>query len=103
VIVRARGKYVLVFSILRDTGMRPIELERTRTRDIDLDRGIITVRTAKGGAARNVQIRRQTLALLKEYLGKHDFKLDDRPFPRRRKMTGSWGPPRPASLQHYHI
>ena len=42
-IVRARGKYVLVFSILRDTGMRPIELERTR--DIDLERGPIAVRT----------------------------------------------------------
>jgi integrase len=65
VIVRARGKYVLVFSILRDTGMRPIELERTRARDIDLERGIITVRTAKGGAGRTVQVRRQTLTLLR--------------------------------------
>ena len=27
IIVRARGKYVLVFSILRDTAMRPIELK----------------------------------------------------------------------------
>jgi len=54
VIVRARGKYVLVFSILRDTGMRPIELERTKMRDIDLERGAITVRTAKGGAGRMV-------------------------------------------------
>ena len=57
VIVRARGKYVLVFSILRDTGMRPIELERARARDIDLERGMITVRTAKGGAGRTVQKR----------------------------------------------
>ena len=90
VIVRARGKYVLVFSILRDTGMRPIELERTRVRDIYLERGTITVRTAKGGAGRIVQVRRQTLALLKAYLGKHNFRLDDRPFPKRRKMTGRW-------------
>ena len=90
VIVRARGKYVLVFSILRDTGMRPIELEKTRTRDIDLERGTITVRTAKGGIGRMVQVRKQTLALLKEYLGKHNFALDDKPFPRRRKMTGRW-------------
>ena len=90
VIVRARGKYVLVFSILRDTGMRPIELERARARDIDLERGTITVRTAKGGAGRVVQVRRQTLALLKEYLGKHNFGLNDRPFPKRRKMTGRW-------------
>jgi integrase len=90
VIVRARGKYVLVFSILRDTGMRPIELERTRARDIDLERGTITVRTAKGGIGRVVQVRKQTLALLKAYLGKHSFGLNDRPFPRRRKMTGRW-------------
>jgi len=90
VIVRARGKYVLVFSILRDTGMRPIELERTRARDIDLERGTITVRTAKGGAGRTVQIRRRTLALLKEYLGKRNFGLDEKPFPRRKKMTGRW-------------
>jgi len=90
VIVRARGKYVLIFSILRDTGMRPIELERTRTRDIDLERGTITVRTAKGGAGRAVRVRRRTLALLKGYLGKHNFGLDDRPFPRRKKMTGRW-------------
>jgi len=90
VIVRARGKYVLVFSILRDTGMRPIELERTKMRDIDLDRGTITVRTAKGGIGRVVQVRKQTLALLKEYLGRHNFKLDDKPFPKRRKMTGRW-------------
>jgi integrase len=90
VIVRARGKYVLIFSILRDTGMRPIELERTRTRDIDLERGTITVRTAKGGAGRVVQVRKQTLALLNEYLGRHNFKLDNQPFPKRRKMTGRW-------------
>jgi integrase len=64
--VRARGKYVLVFSILRDTGMRPIELERTRTRDIDLEKGTITVRTAKGRAGRTVQLRKQTQALLRE-------------------------------------
>ncbi|MDH5460725.1 MAG: tyrosine-type recombinase/integrase [Candidatus Bathyarchaeota archaeon] len=70
--------------------MRSIELERTRARDIDLEKGTITVRTAKGGIGRVVQVRRRTLALLKEYLGKHNFKLDDQPFPKRKKMTGRW-------------
>jgi len=37
-----------------------------------------------------VQVRKQTLALLKEYLGKHNFGLSDQPFPKRRKMTGRW-------------
>jgi len=90
VIVRARGKYVLVFSVLRDTGMRPIELERTRARDIDLDTGVITVRTAKGGLGRSLKVKAQTLAMLKEYLGKHSFALNDKPFPKRKKMTGRW-------------
>ena len=90
VIVRARGKYVLVFSILRDTGMRPIELERARVRDIDLDTGVIAVRTAKGGLGRSLKVRTQTLALLREYLGKRSFGIDDNPFPKRRKMTGRW-------------
>jgi integrase len=90
IIVRARGKYVLVFSILRDTGMRPIELERTRARDIDLDTGVITVRTAKGGLGRSLKVKPQTLAMMKEYLGKHGFGLNDNPFPKRKKMTGRW-------------
>jgi len=90
VIVRARGKYVLVFSILRDTGMRPIELERARVRDIDLDTGVISVRTAKGGLGRSLKVKAQTLALLRAYLGKHGFGINDRPFPKRRKMTGRW-------------
>ena len=90
VIVRARGKYVLVFSILRDTGMRPIELERTKVRDIDLDTGVISVRTAKGGLGRSLKVKAQTLALLRAYLGKHGFGINDKPFPKRRKMTGRW-------------
>jgi len=90
IIVRARGKYVLVFSILRDTGMRPIELERARVRDIDLDTGVITVRTAKGGLGRSLKVKPQTLAMMKEHLGKHGFGVNDNPFPKRKKMTGRW-------------
>ena len=90
VIVRARGKYVLVFSVLRDTGMRPIELERARVRDIDLDTGVITVRTAKGGLGRSLKVKSQTLAMMKEHLGKHGFGVNDNPFPKRKKMTDRW-------------
>ena len=59
-------------------------------KDIDLDTGVITVRTAKGGLGRSLKVRAQTLAMLKEHLGRHGFGLDDRPFPRRKKMTGRW-------------
>jgi integrase len=90
IIVRARGKYVLVFSVLRDTGMRPIEIERAKVRDIDLDTGVITVRTAKGGLGRSLKVKPQTLAMMKEHLGKHSFGVNDNPFPKRKKMTDRW-------------
>jgi integrase len=57
----------MIFSILRDTGLRPIELHRLTLRDIDLDKGIIHPSTAKGGKARVLKLKKPTLAMLKEY------------------------------------
>ena len=76
----ATKKYALILSILHDTGMRPIELERMRLRWIDLERGAINVQTAKGGVGRTLQLKPQTLAMLKEYIGKRQLGLNDRLF-----------------------
>jgi len=81
IISRASRRYALVFSILRDTGLRPIEFHCLTLRSIDLERGVITVRTAKGGNPRMVTMKPATLAMLKEFVGRHDFGLDDRLFP----------------------
>jgi integrase len=43
-------KYATIFSILRDTGLRPIELFRLTLKNIDLEKGIIYPKTAKNGA-----------------------------------------------------
>jgi len=82
----AGKKYSLILSVFRDTGMRPIELERAKLRWFDLNRGIVNVETAKYGAARTLRLKAQTVAMLKEYLGKHGFGLDDRVFPKTRTM-----------------
>jgi integrase len=79
-------KYSLILSILRDTGMRPIEVERAKLRWFDLTRGLVNVETAKYGEARTLKLKTQTLAMLKEYLGKHDFSLNDNIFPKVRTM-----------------
>lgn len=76
----APKKYALILSILRDTGMRPIELQRLRLRWIDFERDVINVQTAKGGVGRSLQLKPQTLAMLKEYVGKRKFSLNDRLF-----------------------
>jgi integrase len=40
-------KYTTIFSILRDTGLRPIELHRLRLKNINLENGTITPKTFK--------------------------------------------------------
>jgi integrase len=82
----AGKKYCLILSLFRDTGMRPIEVERSRLKWFDLSRGLVHVETAKHGAGRTLELKPQTLAMLKEYVGKHGFGLNDRMFPRAQKM-----------------
>ena len=81
VISRASRKYALIFSILRDTGMRPIELHNLTLKSIDLERGSITVRSAKHGNPRILKLKPSTLAMLKEYVSEYDFGLNERMFP----------------------
>jgi integrase len=82
----AGKKYSLILSVFRDTGMRPIEVERSKRRWFDLKRGSVNVETAKYGAARTLKLKPQTVAMLKDYLGKHSFGLNDRVFPKARTM-----------------
>lgn len=74
-------KYCMIFSILRDTGMRPIELVRCKLKWLDLKRGLIRVMTAKYGAGRNLKLKPRTLQMLEEYLAKNNFELNDNIFP----------------------
>ncbi len=70
-----------MFSILRDTGLRPVELAGLTLRSIDLEKGIITVKSAKSGNPRCLVVKPSTLAMLNEYCGRHRFGPDDRMFP----------------------
>ena len=46
IISNSGKKYSMVFSILRDTGLRPVELHRTTQANIDLEKGVIFPSTA---------------------------------------------------------
>jgi len=84
-------KYALALSILNDTGMRPIELERSIVSWYDLTRGLVHVETAKKGKGRNLELKPRTLAMLKEYVGKYNLGLNNRIFATVKTMRREFG------------
>jgi integrase len=79
-IANSGPKYALLLSLIRDTGMRPIEVERSTVRWYDLERGSVNVQTAKHGRGRTLELKPQTLAMLKKHIGKNRLGLNDRIF-----------------------
>jgi len=63
IIAKSGRKYSLVFSILRDAGLRPIELHRLTSMNIDFERGLIYPNSAKGGRPRVLKLKTATLAM----------------------------------------
>jgi integrase len=81
IISNCRKKYALILSILRDAGLRPIELYRLTLKEIDLEKGNITAYSAKNGNPRLLKVKPSTLAMLKEYVAENNFGLTLRIFP----------------------
>jgi integrase len=73
IISHASKRYALIYSIMRDTGLRPVEISNIRLEDINLENGTINILSAKHGKPRIVKIKSSTLAMLKEYIQKHNF------------------------------
>jgi integrase len=83
-------KHALCFSIMRDTGIRPIELHRLTLKDIDLEKGILYPKTSKRGCGRALKIKTKTLAMLKHYVSINNFELSDKLFPKPHLMKMAW-------------
>ncbi len=66
---------------MRDTGIRPVEASNLTPANMDLERGTLSIFTAKHGKPRVVRVKPSTLAMLKEYMQKHNFDIDDKLFP----------------------
>jgi len=90
IIAASSKKYSMIFSILRDTGLRPIELHRLTLKNIDLEKGTITPQTAKNGAPRILKLPTPTLAMLKNYTAKNDFNLNQILFPTPKVTSHVW-------------
>ena len=87
VISASSKKYAVIFKILMETGVMPRELANVSLRDIDLDRGILSVQGLKGHTSRNFKLKSDTLACLREYL----YRIrDETLFPDSKWMGKIW-------------
>jgi integrase len=77
----ASKKYVIIYKIAMECGLRPVEIGNLTLNDIDLDRGLISVCSAKHGNPRVLKLRNETLALLTGYVKQRGFSLGDKIFP----------------------
>jgi len=77
IIAVATLRYATAYSVIRDTGLRPIELGWLRVKDFDLETGHVYPTTAKYGASRVVKVKPSTLTMLKKYISKYDLDRND--------------------------
>ena len=81
IIADASTRLSLALSIIKDLGLRPIELTWLKLRDIDLDSGTVTITSAKHCIGRTLKIKPQTLAMLKTYVSTKNIGQNNLIFP----------------------
>jgi len=90
IISSATPKYAVVYNLSK-YGLRPDEISKITLRDLDLDRGELTVRTSKLGLERTLQLKRETVDMLKEHTAKCGItELNQRLFSNADKITEHW-------------
>jgi len=77
IISHSKLKGVLFYSIVRDVGVRPIEVSGLRVKDVDLTTGMVYPTTAKGGQGRMLKLKESTLAIMKRFIINQKLGLND--------------------------
>ena len=73
IISHSKLKYACAYAIMRDIGLRPVELGYLRIKDIDLETGEVYPLTAKHGSGRVLKVKSNTLAMLKRYISTNNL------------------------------
>ncbi len=81
IIARSSKEFALILSMMKDLGTRPVEITWLKVKDIDLEKGIVTITSAKHCIGRTLRIKAQTLVMLNAYVLKKKLKQSDRLFP----------------------
>jgi integrase len=86
----ASRKYALIYSIIKECGLRPIEISNLTLRDIDLEKGTVSVYSAKYGNPRILKLKPHTQSMLVEHVKRHSFNLNDRLFPKSSTISNTF-------------
>jgi integrase len=90
VISAASQKWVTIFNISKH-GLRPDEVHKITLRDLDLERGLLTVRTSKLGACRTLKLKEAAVFNLSTYVHRHQIiNLNQKFFPKAPAMRDMW-------------
>ena len=84
-----RTRNRVAFKLIKECGLRPVEVSRLTLKQIDLHKGRVYPETAKGGEARVLRIKKETLALLKQLVS--DIQSISKPiFPSSKTLQSNW-------------
>jgi len=80
----------VAFRLVKECGLRPIEVTNLTLKQIDLNSGRLYPETAKGGEARVLKLKSETLALLKQLISTKNFSLKEKIFPCSKTLQKNW-------------
>jgi integrase len=80
----------VAFRLVKECGLRPIEVSRLMLKHVDLGEGLVYPETAKDGEARVLKLKTETLALLKLLVSKRNVKVDEKIFPCSKTLQKNW-------------
>ena len=101
IISSCQSKNALQFTLLKECGLRPIELHRLTLRYVDLENGILHIKTAKHGKVRTLRLKTKTLAMLRTYVSKHRFGLSDIMFSKPDTMSKAFQQARKRTAEKF--
>jgi len=89
IISHTRTRNRVAFKLIKECGLRPIEVSKLTLKQIDLHKGLLYPETAKGGEARVLKLKNETLGLLKQLVS--DIKsVNEKIFPTSKTLQKNW-------------
>jgi integrase len=83
-------KRKVAFTLMKEYGLRPVEISKLTLQDIDLEQGLLYVKTAKYGNPRDFKIKPDTLAMLIRLVGQAKGDLSRRIFASPDTLNQHW-------------
>jgi len=103
IISSATPKYAVVYNLSK-YGLMPDEISKITLRDFDLEGGELTVRTSKLGLERALQLKRETVDMIKEHVAKYGItELNQRLFSNADKITEHWAKFRRIAYEKFKV